>query len=111
MPHKLPFVIAEMFPHCANPDIGRAFLENCKSEALSLPSAPEDILKLEAEVVTLKAKLSASRDQIEAIEAALPTLSDEEKALAYSHLFNTAAARTEQEDELWRLEAILFALR
>ena len=72
---------------------------------------PEQLLKKERELATLKAELAKTRDAFAAAEATVAALSGQAQTQAYTRLFNFQGKRNELEEKVWALDCVLAMLK
>ena len=112
MPEKFPFAIAHsLCPEAIDPNIGAPFVKACMAEAEKIRGNAAAISSLVAELLAAKAELCQCRDYIEAAEAALPRVSEADRAEAYAALFRLTEKRAGLEEKFWNAEATLSFLQ
>ena len=72
---------------------------------------PEQLLKKERELATLKAELAKTREAFAEAEATVAALSGQAQAQAYTRLFNFQGKRNELEEKVWALDCVLAMLK
>ena len=99
----------------ATNELAKPFLYACEQLAQDFYKMhglnPEQILKKERELASLKAELSKTRESFAEAEALINTLSGEAQANAYTRLFNFQGKRNELEEQVWALDCMLTMLK
>ena len=99
----------------ATHELAKPFLYACEQLAQDFYKMhginPEQLLKKERELTTLKTELSKTREALAEAEALINNLSGEAQANAYTRLFNFQGKRNELEEQVWILDCMLSMLK